>query len=110
MPTWRSGRRCRRDREPRLREGPTVRRRSVRPDFGARAADYERLRPVDENWLEVFEVVVREADLRGGRVLDVGCGTGKFSRVLAERRLAWGWGVERCAEMPAEARARVPCT
>jgi len=85
-----------------------VRRRSVRPDFGARAADYERLRPVDENWLEVFEVVVREADLRGGRVLDVGCGTGKFARVLAERGLARVWGVDPSAEMLAEARERVP--
>ena len=85
-----------------------MRRRSVRPDFGARAADYERLRPVDENWLEVFEVVVREADLRGGRVLDVGCGTGKFARVLAERGLARVWGVDPSAEMLAEARERVP--
>jgi ubiquinone/menaquinone biosynthesis C-methylase UbiE len=80
----------------------------ARPDFGARAADYERLRPVDENWLEVFEVVVREADLRGSRVLDVGCGTGKFARVLAERGLARVWGVDPSAEMLAEARERVP--
>ena len=78
------------------------------PDFGARAADYERLRPVDENWLEVFELVVREAELVGARVLDVGCGTGKFCRVLAERGLARAWGVDPSPEMLAEARARVP--
>src|SRR4029078_13046148 len=83
-------------------------RRSVRPDFSARAADYERLRPVDENWLEVFEVVVQEAELRGARVLDVGCGTGKFARVLAESGLARVWGIDPSPEMLAEARRRVP--
>jgi ubiquinone/menaquinone biosynthesis C-methylase UbiE len=78
------------------------------PDFGARAADYERLRPVDDNWLEVFEVVVREADLRGARVLDVGCGTGKFGRVLAEHGIARVWGVDPSPEMLGEARRRLP--
>jgi SAM-dependent methyltransferase len=80
----------------------------ARPDFGARAADYERLRPVDENWLEVFEVVVREAELRGARVLDVGCGTGKLARMLAERGLSRIWGIDPSPEMLAEARERVP--
>lgn len=80
------------------------------PDFGARAADYERLRPLDDNWLEAFDVVVREAELRGGRVLDVGCGTGKFCRVLAERGLARVWGVDPSPQMLAEARRRVPAS
>jgi SAM-dependent methyltransferase len=53
-------------------------------------------------------VVVREAELRGGRVLDVGCGTGKVARALAERGLARVWGVDPSAEMLAEARERVP--
>jgi len=41
-------------------------------------------------------------------VLDLGCGTGKFARVLAERGLARVWGVDPSAEMLAEARKRVP--
>jgi ubiquinone/menaquinone biosynthesis C-methylase UbiE len=56
----------------------------------------------------VFDVVVREADLRGGRVLDVGCGTGKFARVAAERGLAKVWGVDPSREMLDQARRRLP--
>jgi len=41
-------------------------------------------------------------------VLDLGCGTGKFARVLAERGLARVWGVDPSAEMLAEARKRLP--
>jgi ubiquinone/menaquinone biosynthesis C-methylase UbiE len=41
-------------------------------------------------------------------VLDVGCGTGKFARLLAERGLARVWGVDPSAEMLAEARKRAP--
>jgi ubiquinone/menaquinone biosynthesis C-methylase UbiE len=53
-------------------------------------------------------VVLREAELTGARVLDVGCGTGKFARVLAERRLARVWGVDPSPEMLNEARRRLP--
>jgi ubiquinone/menaquinone biosynthesis C-methylase UbiE len=51
---------------------------------------------------------VREAELTGARVLDVGCGTGKFCRVLAERGIARVWGIDPAPEMLAEARSRVP--
>ena len=37
----------------------------IAPDFGRLAAEYDRVRPVDDNWREVFELVVREGDLRG---------------------------------------------
>jgi ubiquinone/menaquinone biosynthesis C-methylase UbiE len=76
------------------------------PDFGARAARYDELRPADENWREVCEMLVREGDLAGRRVLDVGCGTGKFVAALSER--AKVWGVDASPEMLEVARARTP--
>jgi len=77
-------------------------------DFGPRAASYDRIRPVDENWRQVFEVVVQEADLRGQRVLDLGCGTGRLSQALAEQGIARVWGVDASPEMLAVARDRLP--
>jgi SAM-dependent methyltransferase len=79
-------------------------------DFGPRAASYDRVRPIDDNWRQVFEAVVREADLRGQRVLDLGCGTGRLSHALAEEGLARVWGVDASPEMLAVARARLPDT
>ena len=76
------------------------------PDFGRRAARYDELRPADENWWELFDVLVREADLRGRRVLDVGCGTGLLSAALAERAGARVWAVDASPEMLAVARER----
>jgi SAM-dependent methyltransferase len=51
---------------------------------------------------------VREGDLRGRRVLDVGCGTGRLAAALAERYACKVWGVDTSAEMLAVARERVP--
>jgi ubiquinone/menaquinone biosynthesis C-methylase UbiE len=75
-----------------------------RPDFGRRATTYDELRPVDENWWDLFELLVREGDLRGRRVLDVGSGTGRFAAALAD--LARVWAVEPSSEMLDVARAR----
>lgn len=47
-----------------------------------------------------------EGDLRGRRVLDLGCGTGRLAAALAERG-AKVWGVDPSAEMLARARASV---
>ena len=76
---------------------------SSSPDFGPLAEDYDRLRPTDENWWELVDVLMAEGDLRGRRVLDVGCGTGRLALALAERG-AKVWGVDSSEEMLAQAR------
>ena len=76
-----------------------------KPDFGAIAATYDELRPTDANWWELFELLAREGDLAGRRVLDVGCGTGRVAAALAERG-SRVWGVEPSPEMAAQARSR----
>jgi SAM-dependent methyltransferase len=76
------------------------------PDFGRRAATYDELRPADENWWEVYEALVREGDLNGRRVLDVGCGTGRFAAALSER--AKVWGIDESPQMLEVARERAP--
>ena len=67
---------------------------SPTPDFGRRAATYDRIRPVDENWWEAFRVVEQEGDLVGRRVLDIGCGTGRLERALLGRARVWGIDAE----------------
>jgi ubiquinone/menaquinone biosynthesis C-methylase UbiE len=52
-------------------------------------------------------LLVAEGDLRGRRVLDMGCGTGKLAGALAERG-ARVWGLDSSAEMLAEARDNAP--
>ena len=49
---------------------------------------------------------MREGDLRGKRVLDIGCGTGRFAAALA--REAKVWGIDTAPEMLSVARSRVP--
>jgi SAM-dependent methyltransferase len=78
------------------------------PDFGPLAETYDALRPADENWVEVAEALVREGDLAGRRVLDVGCGTGRFASRLAEEHGGKVWGVDPSPEMLAVARRRLP--
>lgn len=73
------------------------------PDFGPLAETYDRLRPVDSNWWELFELLVAEGDLGGQRVIDVGCGTGRLAAALAERG-ARVWGVDPSEEMLRRAR------
>ena len=78
------------------------------PDFGRLAPEYDRLRPVDGNWREVFELVVVDGDLRGRRVLDCGCGTGRLSQALAESEASKVWGVDPEPEMLRVAAGNVP--
>ena len=59
------------------RAGPARAVVSGQPDFGRLAADYDRVRPVDDNWHEVFELVVRaEATSAAGA-----CSTAAAARV-----------------------------
>ncbi len=88
---------------PRPRSGP-----GRGPDFGARAARYDELRPQNEGWWARFGALVRLGDLRGRRVLDVGCGTGALAAALAEQAHARVWGVEPNEAMRAAARRRLP--
>lgn len=76
--------------------------------FDSRAPVYDALRPQDEAWWRRFEALVQQGDLRGRRVLDIGCGTGALAAALAERELARVWGVEPSPEMLAVARSRGP--
>ncbi len=76
------------------------------PDFGLVAGRYDELRPVDEQWQELFELLVREGGLVARRVLDIGCGTGALAAALAAKG-ARVWGVDAEPAMLEVARARV---
>lgn len=76
--------------------------------FAELAARYDRLRPVDDGWWEVFDALVEAGRLEtAGRVLDIGCGTGRLVEVLA-RRGPRVWGVDPSEEMLAQARGCRP--
>jgi len=79
-----------------------------RRSFGRLAPRYDELRPVDENWWGLFDLLVREADLSGRRVLEVGCGTGTLAAALAERARCRVWAVDAERRMLEVARSRVP--
>ena len=73
--------------------------------FADLAARYDELRPADGAWDEVLEGLVRLGKLDQGRVLDVGCGTGRPAEELAKRG-ARVWGVDPSEAMLAQARER----
>ncbi len=77
----------------------------IESGFDGRAARYEELRPVDENWWEIFEALVRLGELRGARVLEVGCGTGRLAQALEERELARVWAIDASEAMVERAKA-----
>jgi SAM-dependent methyltransferase len=73
--------------------------------FDERAARYEELRPIDENWWAVFDALVRLGELRGARVLEVGCGTGRLAHALEQRELARVWAIDASEAMVERAKA-----
>ena len=73
--------------------------------FDRCAARYDELRPVDENWWELFETLVELGALRGERVLEIGCGTGRLAQALEERALARVWAVDASSEMVARTKS-----
>src|SRR4051794_19571636 len=98
-------------RRMRSRRSPSRTTSSARPssDFGALAPRYDELRHAEPGLRgEVFELLVRAGDLRGRRVLDVGCGTGTLATWLAEHAAARVWGVDASPEMLAVAREKAP--
>jgi SAM-dependent methyltransferase len=73
--------------------------------FDRCAARYDELRPVDANWWQLFDLMVDVGELRGARVLELGCGTGRLADALAERAHARVWAVDASPEMVARAKA-----
>ena len=78
------------------------------PDFDARAQHYDSLRPQNDAWWSRFHALVELGDLRGRRILDIGCGTGQLASALVEQAHAKVWGVDSSVEMLRVARERVP--
>jgi len=79
--------------------------RPTAPHFGAIAGSYDRLRPADDRWWQIFDVLVAAGDLAGRRTLDVGCGTGTLAVALAELG-GKVWGIDSSPEMLAQAEAK----
>ena len=77
----------------------------IEAGFDGRAARYDELRPVDENWWEIFDALVRLGELRGARVLELGCGTGRLAQALEERALARVWAIDASEAMVERAKA-----
>ena len=74
-------------------------------DFDPLAADYDRLRPAGQAWEELSERTLAVlGDFR--RLVDVGCGTGRFAAFAKARRGGRVWGVDPAPEMLRRARAR----
>jgi ubiquinone/menaquinone biosynthesis C-methylase UbiE len=73
--------------------------------FAALAGRYDELRPADRLWDELLDALVELGGLDRGRVLDIGCGTGRVTEALAARG-ARAWGVDASEAMLAQARAR----
>ncbi|HEY7604198.1 MAG TPA: methyltransferase domain-containing protein [Gaiellaceae bacterium] len=75
--------------------------------FDSIAAHYDALR-VPPGMTILHDTLVREGELSGKRVLDIGCGTGAALHVLAEEFGCSVAGVDPSTGMLSEARQRLP--
>lgn len=75
--------------------------------FDAVAARYDRLRAPQEV-TPIHELLVREGEFAGRRVLDIGCGTGVHAALFAEHFGCEMAGIDPSAGMLAQARAKLP--
>jgi SAM-dependent methyltransferase len=74
-------------------------------DFDRLAADYDRLRPAGDAWEQLAGRTIAGMD-GCRRLVDVGCGTGRFAVYARHRLGARVWGVDPSAEMLRRARSR----
>jgi SAM-dependent methyltransferase len=74
--------------------------------FDRMAGRYDELRQDDEGWWELFDATVARGLGAATRLLDIGCGTGRFAAAAAERLGIRTWGLDPSGEMLARARAR----
>jgi ubiquinone/menaquinone biosynthesis C-methylase UbiE len=77
--------------------------------WGRRAQDWAEVMEGDAGWgMPLYEQVLDRAALEpGARVLDVGCGSGRFARLAAERGYAVS-GLDATPQFVEIARSRVP--
>jgi ubiquinone/menaquinone biosynthesis C-methylase UbiE len=75
--------------------------------FDELAARYDELRAPSEP-TQLHHLLVREGDLAGRRVLDIGCGTGAHAEILSRHFGCEPGGVDASEGMLAQARAKLP--
>lgn len=75
------------------------------PHFDTLAGDYDRLRTGGEQWRQLADRTLAALGAPR-RLLDIGCGTGRFAVYAAEQLGARVWGVDPSAQMLDQARSR----
>jgi ubiquinone/menaquinone biosynthesis C-methylase UbiE len=76
--------------------------------FGRLAQTYDRLRPLDEQWLRTVARMAEMGALRGRTILDIGCGTGRLALALGSHHGATVTGLDPSPEMLSVAQRKNP--
>jgi ubiquinone/menaquinone biosynthesis C-methylase UbiE len=74
-------------------------------EFDQLAPAYDRLRTAGGRWGQLADLTLEQV-AGASRLLDIGCGTGRFAVLAAERLGARVWGIDASAGMLDQARAR----